>query len=277
MPDDDDTQTPPGGTPPVPPAAPPAPPTRVIGRGGDEIPEERVSEIRARERRKFNKENYGTEDEDEVAKIKARNLERLKKADELEAEAEKTRLANLSEADRLKEELRIEREQRASEKAKLERERDEAKSTVAVERQDVLINGIAVKHVAAKFVKVANVDLAAHVESLTKKQQAELTPESIEKWFKAYVKENPEFKIPAPAVAKTPEELEAEAKERAARPPAVPPKRAPIGAPRPGARPPTPAPRPATGPGVFKGKTIKQMNKKEFADYMKSQGRKVPY
>lgn len=265
-----------GGTPPAPPV-PPAPPTRVVGHGG-EIPEERVSEIRAKERRKFNKENYGTEDEEEVAKIKARNVERLKKADELEAEAETKRLASLSEADRLKEELRIEREQRAAERSKLERERDEAKSTVAVERQDALVNGIAVRHVAPKYVKVANLDLAEYVDTLTKKQQADLTPEDLDKWFAKYVKANPEFKIPAPPAPKTAEELEAEAKAKANRPPPIPPKRAPIGAPRPGARPPTPAPRPPTGPGLHAGKKVKDMNPKELDAYWKAKGHKgKPY
>lgn len=274
--DNEEIIEPPGGTPPVPPVPPPAPAPRVIGHGG-EIPPERVSELRANERRKFNKETYGTEDEEEVARIKAKNSARLKKADELEAEAEKARLASLSEADRLKEELRVEREQRTTEKTKLERERDVALQSLEVERQDVLITGLASKYVGPKFLKLAKVEFGEYVDGLTKAQLKELTQPAIDKWFAKFVKENPEYKPAAPAVAKTAEEIAEEEKLRAARPPAVPPRRAPVGAPRPGARPPVPAPRPASGPGIHAGKKVKDMTPKELDAFYKANGRRKPY
>lgn len=276
--EDETPVVPAGGTPPapVPPVVPPAP---VVGRGGGEIPAERVSEIRVAERaaarRLFNKENYGTEDEDEVTRIKAANAAKLKKADELEAEQEKQRLASLSDKDRLTEELRVEREGRAKDKEKLERERDVARQSLEVERQDVLISSLASKYVKPSLLKAAKVEFGEYVDSLTQTQMKALKQADIDKWFAKFVKDNPDYKPAAPAVAKTAEELAAEKAERdKARAPVVPPKR-PVGAPaRPGARP-APTPAAKTGKGFFNGKSIKELNKAELAAYRKSLGLKA--
>ncbi len=279
---DEDPVVPAGGTPPAaaPPAAapPPAPAPRVVGHGGGEIPPERVSEIRAAERRKFNKENYGTEDEDEVARIKASNAAKLKKAEELEAEQEKKRLESLSEKDRLAEELRVERAQRAEEKSKLERERDVARQSLEVERQDVLITSLASKYVKPSLLKAAKVEFGEYIDTLTQTQMKALKQPDIDKWFAKFVKDNPDYKPAAPAVTKTAEELAAEKAERDKnRAPVVPPKR-PVGAPaRPGTRP-APAPAAKTGKGFFNGKAVKDLNKTELAAYRKSLGMKPnPY
>lgn len=275
---DEDTEIVAGGTPPVvPPAVAPVAARPVVGHGGAEIPPERVSEIRAGERRKFNREHYGTEDEAEVARIKKEREDRLAKAAELETKAEKDRLDKLSETERLKEELRIEREQRAAEKTRLETERDTTRDALETERQDVQLTGIGSKYIAPKFLKVAKVELGAHIETLTKAQLAAFDEKAIGKWFANYVKENPEFAPQAPAVAKTAEEIAAEEAAKKNRPPVVPAKR-PLGAPRgTGTRPPVVAAKPATGAGTYKGKTVKQMNRNELDEYYSSLGKRKPY
>lgn len=276
MPDELPIEPPAGGTPPAVPAVVPPEPatTRVVGRGGD-IPEERVSEIKARERRKLLKEIYGTEDEDQAAVVRADREKKIKRAEEFELEQEKARLANLSELDRLKEELRIEREQRASEKTRLESQLTGTKTELEVERQDMMIGGIAGKHIAPKFLKTAKVEFGEFVDTLTKKQLEELDQKRIDKWFRDYAKENPEFAPKGTAPAKTQEEIDAEEKARKAA--GTPPKRVAIGAPR-GAvqRRPVVAtpPQAQTGKDTWKGKKVKDLNRAELAEFKKSRGMK---
>ena len=278
MPDEEIPQpTPgtPGVTPPAP-ATPPEPKPVVRGHGGTEIPEERVSEIKARERRKLLKELYGTEDEDQAAVIRADREKKIKRAEEFEAEQEKARLANLSELDRLKEELRIEREQRAAEKTRLEGQLTGTKTELEVERQDMLISGIGQKHIAPKFLKTAKVEFGEYVDGLTKGQLAELDQKKIDKWFRDYAKENPEFAPKASATPKTAEETEADEKARKAAAAAA-SKRVTIGAPRGALQRRTPAVTPAStvaGKGTFKGKKVKDLDRKELAEYKKSLGMK---
>lgn len=273
MPDEDPTVQPAAGTPAVPSTPAPAAPV-VRGHGGTEIPEERVSDIKARERRRFLKEHYGTEDEEQAAAIKANREKKIKRAEELEAEQEKARLANLSELDRVKEELRIEREKAAAEKQRLESQVQNTRSELELERQDVQISSIASKHVAPKFLKTAKIELGEYIETLTKAQLADFDQKKIDKWFRDFVKENPEFAPKAPAAAaKTPEEIELEKKKAATA--AVPPKRAPIGAPRGTTvrRPPTTT-QAAEGKGTYKGKKVKDLTAAELREYKKSIGMK---
>ncbi len=214
MPDDDEdlTQLEPGGTPPAPPA--PAPRT-VVGHGGAAIPEEHVSQIRreaaARERKRLWKDEYGTDDEEEVKKIRVQRQEQIDKAKKLEEDREKARLAELSENERLKSELATERQQRAEEKARLERERDSHKGQLELERQDQLVTGLAVKHVAPKFLKTAKVEFGEYLDTLNKTELAAVDQKATEKWFADYVKKNPEFAPPKATPAKTAEELAAAA------------------------------------------------------------------
>lgn len=274
----DDTNLDAGGTPPAQPPPAAAPPVR--GHGGV-IPEERISEIRRAEREKERKrvwkELYGTDDEKEVQRIVAEQKAKAQKADEMEAEREKAKLAELTENERLKRELETERQQRADEKKRLETERDREREARELQQQDLQITGLATKHIAPKFLKTAKVDFNEYVEKLSKTELAALDDKAITKWFAEYAKNNPEFAPQKPAPAKTQEEIDKEAKARARE--ITPVKRAPIGAPR-GAAPRTPPPaaRPLTGPGTYKGKKVKDLNRKELAEYAKTQGlKKLPY
>lgn len=264
MPDEDlpPEGTPAAGTPAAPPAIPPA--ARVTGHGG-EIPEERIADIKARERRKFLREHYGTDNEDEALRIKGDRELKAKKAEEFEANEQKRKLAELSEVDRLKEELRLERESRATEKSTYEARVTQTQTALEVERQEVLFRTVASKYVAPKFVKLANVELAEHVETLTKTQLKEFDQAAMDKWLKKWSVDNPEYKVggvPVPPVAPP-------------RPAPPAPRRVPVGASagaRPPARPPAP-PSPVTGAGTYKGKKINALSKEEFAEYRTSIGK----
>ncbi len=285
MPDDEDNDdtTLEGGTPPSPPS-PAAPPRVVVGHGGGAIPEERVSEIRrdsaAKERRRLFKDLYGTDDEEAVKKIIADNKAATEEAAQIKADREKARLAELTESERLKQELAAANAKYATDTARLTAERDQHKSQLELERQEVQVTRLAAPHVAPKFLKAAKVEFGEYVDGLTKTEMAALDNDKIEKWFANFVKKNPEFAPQKPAVAKTADELaaEAEAKRKAAAPPV---RRAPVGAPRgagAGARPPVPAARPAAGaPGTYKGKAVRDMTKAELKEYTKSKGIKLGY
>jgi hypothetical protein len=262
----DDLETPPEGTPAggTPPVVPPAPPVaRVTGHGG-EIPEERIADIKARERRKFLREHYGTDNEDEALRIKGEREAAAKKAKDFEEAEQKRKLAELSEVDRLKEELRLEREGRAAEKTTLESQLAQRQTALEVERQEVLIGGVASKYVAPKFTKLAKVEFGEYVETLTKTQLKDFDQAAIDKWFKKWATDNAEYKLgftPTAPVVPPPKA-----------PP--PPTRVPVG----GKAPVRPAPRPpapptSTGAGTFKGKPIKSLNREELAEYRASLGK----
>ncbi len=269
--DDENSNVVPPVNPPAPPAPPPSNGTArpVVGHQGNEIPPERVSEIRLNERRKFLREHFGTDDENEVARIKQEREARVKKADELEAEREKKRLAEMDELTRTKEELRIEREKNANEKTKLERERDESRQLLESERQENLITGIGSRYVAPKFLKTAKIEFAEYVSGLTKSEIAALKQKDIDAWFKKYAKENGDFAIKAAAPAPASDD----ANKGGGAPAAPPPKRAPVGAPRLPGRPPPPKP-PA---GAAQPKKFKNMTREEWTKHWKDQGKKPPY
>lgn len=266
MPDEENTETQEGVTTPAVPVVPPAVST-VVGHGGTVIPTESVSAIKKRERSKLLIEVYGTDDETEVARIKAATADKLKRAEEADADREKERLAKLSENERLKEELRIEREGRATDKTKYENQITQSTTALEVERQEQLIGGFAGKHLAPKFIKVAKVDFGEYVAGLSKGEQKLLDQKAIDKWFKKYADENPEYKPKAAAVVPKVEGEEPKPKAAAA----IPPKRVPVGSV------PTRSVLKPPAAGTVVKKTVKEMSKQELDKHYASLGRKRPY
>lgn len=121
------------------------------------------------------------------AQVKAQLL-RLQELEKKQAEAER---ANMSELDKMRADLAA-----ANERATvLERERDEAKQAHQYEKHDQLVTGIAGRYVNPKAVRLARVEFAEHVKTLTESEKKAMTDRDASKWFAAYAKENPEFAI----------------------------------------------------------------------------------
>ncbi len=295
MPDDDDTLDPtsvydPGAAPPAAPAvaqppapvvappapaavvAPPAPPAAPARRSNALSDEEkaRLNDHKDREKRRLLREEYGTDDEAEVARIR---LERKKKLDEhdalVAAEAERKR-SQMSEVEQLQAEVASLK----SENEDLKRQLAETKKDVVAKEQDSRIQGIAIKHVRLDRVKYAKQEFREYVVKLTDVEKRRLNEVTIDKWFKKFATDNPDMALGAPAApppAATPP-------VPAAAPPAAPAAGAPPlrrVLPAGGARPVVPVPRQAAPADPFAGKTMKpglpnSMTPKEVREYAKS-------
>lgn len=222
----DDLIPPAPAAPPAPPAAPPAapappaalpaePPAR-SRRADDDVgtPEERatISNIRQRERKRAMKDLYGTDDEEEIERIKRRraeadsafekNQQELERLRQKDAEAER---AKMSETERLSADITALREENKQLKDQVAKAREEA----LTERQNSAVKQAAIRHrIRAKpaVLRVVLAEFAAHYLSLTNTERRRFAsqPEAermLERWMGRFAKENPEMCEAAPAAA----------------------------------------------------------------------------
>jgi hypothetical protein len=122
-------------------------------------------------------------------------LEELKA---LREEREKTTRATMTREQQLEADLARERQMREELETKLKEE----SSARIYEKQDVLVNAIAAKHVDNSPVKMRAVrrELAEYIESLPKSQVSKLTEKDLDRWCAKFVKENPEFAVKVPEI-----------------------------------------------------------------------------
>jgi hypothetical protein len=176
----------------------------------------------------------------------------------------------MTELDRMK----LDVEAKDKEIATLKAEVAKLNTGMLAERQERELQSIAgASNIKAKFMRMVSRDLAEHYSGLPRREQIRFDRKQVERWVKAYAKENPEIVTPPPAAP------------AAAAPAVEPPKpaprapvRKPVGAPPAKVPPPAPPPaqRAAGDPAVdpVTGKTPlpnrpNSMNRKELAEYTK--------
>lgn len=145
----------------------------------------------ARHTKKQLRDHFGTDD---ITEIKAK-IDRLQ---ELESKEEERRRADLSEKEKLSEDLK-----KSNARADAaERRHQDAVEQRMVDQEDSRIKDIAAEFVKMKHYKHVSRDLAEHLHS--EKALAGLKDVAIRKWFADYLEENPEFaKAEAAAAAPT--------------------------------------------------------------------------
>jgi len=269
------------GAPPPPPegagAPPPAGERSVVGHGGDMSPEA-ISERVGRERKKWLKEEYGTDDEREIARVKQERVDASAARENETAElkkyrddAEAKRRSDMTELERAKADL-------VAKEKELDEAREELngiRTDTLAEKQDAIVGRVLSGQIDERYLDLARPKLARHFRELTKDEQTGFDERKLERWARTFVKDYPETarKADPPAVVGDP-----------AAPPAKPaPRRAPVRTSKvePGSA--SPKPAPAAGPGVLAGKTVKpgqtnSMTKSELNEFYQQQtGRKKPY
>lgn len=191
--------------------APPAPipaehiPTRKMIGEDDELPEgadEFVVKSSAFKRRidrahkKQLKEEFGTDDPTEIKT-------KLQELDSFKAKQEEQRLAQLSETDRMREELNRYKEE--AERYKLEA--SSVRETYEVREQDREIVGNAEKFFQPKYMNFVTFELSQHLQSVADSALGDDPMKYINGWMKDFAEKNPAMSIQsaqAPA-APTPE------------------------------------------------------------------------
>lgn len=248
---------------------------RVVGHGG-EMPPEAVSERVARERRKWLREEYGTDDEKEIVRIRS---ERKKQADQLETERkelakfrtkeEERRRAEMTELERAKADL-------AKKDAELERVRGEltgVKTGLLADKQEVIVRGALLEHLDEEDLEVGKLALAKHFTALSESEKKEFGERHLHRWAKDFVKKHP--KLAKKPVVKTGDDSP---------PIAHPRRRAPVSNSNDDPKKKAPPPAPKTGdPSIAAGKTVKPgqantMSKREVDKlYREKYGRPKPW
>lgn len=249
---------------------------KVIGRGGQEMSEEAISQrversIRSKFRALMGRE--ATEEEvkqviqkglnaPNLTKEDVANYERLKRAEEARKRARQTQ------EERTNSELKKKDEELAALRQQL-KERDER---ALVERQDASINEAAGQYVDTAYLNYARRDFAEAMVKLSKEDPEQFKKygqKQVQRWFEKWAKEHP-------ALAKAAESQESQ-KPTGEQPQERKVVQRPITTTKSAARP--PASSSVDAPGMYKGKTVKpglpnSMNKQELAEYMRSQGLK---
>jgi hypothetical protein len=137
----------------------------------------------ARHTKKQLRENFGTDD---IVEIKAK----ISRLQELEDKEEERRRADLSEKEKLEEDLKKERGRAET----AERKHQEAIEQRMVDQEDSRIKDIAGEYIKAKHYKHVSRDLAEFLlGEYSEKELANVKDTTIRKWFKDYLEENPEF------------------------------------------------------------------------------------
>lgn len=230
--------------------------------------EEAIADRVKRDKRKHLRELYGTDDDAQIETIK---LQRTKDAEDLaalRASKEKADRDQMSEVQRLTNDLDAANKKVAELTAQLagkDREVMSSKQEVALASR-LSTHKFIQRPAVQKMVKVA---LADHFNSLSKTAQAVFVKTGeIDRWLRTFAKDNPEFVVQAaaPPAVVTP--------VPAVAPPAAP--RAPVRVPAGTARPVVPPRAAATTSPVdpLEGKTAlpgrsNSMNKQELAEFMK--------
>lgn len=163
------------------------------------IEEATASDIRAREKKKLLREEYGTDDPDKVAEIKAERQARLDEHARLKETDEANKRAQLSEVERLTADVN----RLTSENEKLAAKIKLLETDNVVSKQDAKIRSIAVQYIQPNKLKYAVIDFGEYVRSLTKADQAKMDEIRTTNWFKKFARENPDMALGAtpPAVA----------------------------------------------------------------------------
>lgn len=176
---------------------------QVVGRGGGVVPPDRVSDVRMRaanaERSRLWKELFGTDNPEEVKRIQTERDTKLKEHEALRTAEEERKRAAMTEQERLQTDLnRVNEENR-----QLKEQLQAARADATMEKQDARITQVAVKYIRPERIRYARTDLAAHVLTLTPSERKRFGAPQLEKWFKGFVKDNPDFGVKAaePAAA----------------------------------------------------------------------------
>lgn len=267
------------GAPPAPaPAAPAsaAGAAPVIGRGGAPIPPEKISDRVDRERRRLFREEYGTEDAAEVAKIRAKRKEDADRLQRFQSEEETRTREAMTAQQKLEADLAAERAKREGLEAQLRDMRESA----AVSQQTTQLTEIAAKVIDPDLVEDALGRFQRHLRGLDVDQIKRLTPRAIERWFAKLVEDRPKFKLqPVAAPAGTPDRAPAAVAPPAAAPAKPVPRRVPL-ATSTAARGGVPRARPPAGPAdpsVVGGKDVRpgrpnSMNRQELNEHLRARG-----
>jgi TolA-binding protein len=245
-----------------------------VGHGGAIVPDEAISERVARERNKLLRAEYGTTDPTEIKRIQDLRNSQLEEYKTLKAAADEANRAAMSEQERLATDLN-------TANAKIEElnaQISEMQTGQVVNDQTQKLQGIASEHINPKMVRYALIDFQKHVIELPPEEVKRLTPRAVERWFKKFAEDNPEFKLPppatttplsgSPAVVETPAPVVKTPVRRVGMTTSTAPK---------GGAPSTKPKSPE--PGAVAGKVIKpgqenSMSKQELNTYLRSIGRK---
>lgn len=230
-------------------AAPPAAPAPAVpaATGGKRVTMEEsdFKDRIARAKRQALIDIHGTDDADAIRA-------KLAKADTLEKDADERKRAQMSEVERLQHDLARERQRAvaAATEARALREHQE------IREQQTVIENIASRHVAPKYVGMASRELREHLRSLDSKVVDGWTDREIAKWFQTFATKQPE--------------IAASASQRQRQ-------RAPVGATTPTPRPATNQSTPTSSAGTNGGKTFRpgqpnSMTRAEAREAARKQG-----
>lgn len=174
-------------------AAPPAaaPPAAPAGKRVHTLDDAALNDRLARARRQALIDVHGTDD---VEAIRAK----LARTEALEKEADERKRAQMSEVERLQHDLARERQRAvaASTEARDLRERQE------IREQQTVIESIASRHVAPRYVGMASRELREHLRALDPKVVDGWTDREIAKWFQTFATKQPEIAASAAARAR---------------------------------------------------------------------------
>lgn len=131
---------------------------------------------------KFLRDNFGTDNVQEL-------VSQFEEAKKLRAAEDQRRREQMTETQRLNEDLARERARAtaAEQSVKALREGQE------VERERRRVAGLASKYIDAAYTDVALIKWAKEVQALPKKQLARMTDGDLEKWFRDYAKAHPQL------------------------------------------------------------------------------------
>jgi hypothetical protein len=125
---------------------------------------------------------FGTDDVNEIRS-------KMQRAEELEKQAEASRLAQMSEVERAKHEAQKARQEATRYRAELAR----TKEREIVRDQQSVIERLASRHVDSNYIEEASVAFARDIANRDPKEVASYGEKDISKWFQNYVARKPAF------------------------------------------------------------------------------------
>lgn len=257
---------------------PPTKEPQSASNGGEDL---RFQHRLDRERKRWLREEYGTDDPNRVKAIKTERekqaAEQKRVAEEhkrLKGEEEKRKREAMSKQERLEADLERERKRAQEYQQKVK----DLEARQAYTEQNVIIEGIAQKHVDPDLLEDAMDRFARHVRTLDKKQLAALNDRAIDRWFAKLVVDKPKFGKPAEEKGEQAKadqaavKVEPEAAKPAPQRRVVTTSRKPIGG-KVGGKPVPPGPGKTAKPGQ-----ANSMSRAELAkEYKEKHGRPLPW
>lgn len=229
------------------PAGTPAPAPAPAPKSAPDIDRRALAaDHQARGRSKLLKELYGTDDEAEVARIRAEQAKKLEEHSNLTTEAERKKREQMGEVERLTNDLTAMTAERDELKKKLEQVSADRKAY----EQNAKIQGIAVQYVKPAYTKYAMQDFRDYALSLKVADQKALDERLTKVWFSRWAREHATMALEAatptaqaPVAGEPPAPATPPKPATSAAPPAVPPLRRvlPAGSPKPAPKPAAPA------------------------------------